>query len=171
VQRADRRAREALHGTETPAGSIGMKRDPALISLSRDHHQALSVALRLRRATTDTAAAARADALRFWATAGRAHFRLEEEVLLPAYARHGDPHHPLVARALCDHVAIRQRMDTLARDAPLAVGDLRELGAMLSDHVRLEERELFVLIEQTLPAEELATLDGVLRDGEAACDG
>ena len=148
-----------------------MKRDPALISLSRDHHQALSVALRLRRATAETAADVRADALRFWTTAGRAHFRVEEEVLLPAYARHGDAHHPLVARALCDHVAIRQRMDALAGDAPPEVACLRELGTMLSDHVRLEERELFALIEQTLPASALAAVAGALQHAEAAGDG
>ena len=145
-----------------------MKRDPALLSLSRDHHQALSVALRLRRATAATATDARADALRYWTTAGRAHFRLEEEVLLPAYARHGDPHHPLVARALCDHVAIRTRMDALARDAPPQIARLHELGTMLSDHVRLEERELFALVEQTLPAADLAALAAALQHAEAA---
>lgn len=92
-------------------------------------------------------------------------------MLLPACARHGDPHHPLVARALCDHVAIRQRMDALARDAPSEVAGLRELGAMLSDHVRLEERELFVVIEQTLPAAELAALAGALQDAEGSATG
>jgi hypothetical protein len=147
-----------------------MKRDPALISLSRDHHQALSVALRLRRCTAETATEVRADTLRFWTSAGRTHFRLEEEVLLPAFARHGDAHHPLVARALCDHVAIRQRMDALARDAAPGVGRLRELGTMLSDHVRLEERELFVLIEQALPAADLAALAGALQQAEAPSD-
>lgn len=147
-----------------------MKRDPALVVLSRDHHKALSVALRLRRATAGTATGVRADALRFWTMVGRAHFRLEEEVLLPAYARYGDPHHPLVARALCDHVAIRQRMDTLARDAPPEVACLRELGTMLSDHVRLEERELFVLIEQALPAAALGALAAALQHTEAAGD-
>lgn len=150
-----------------------MKRDPALVSLSRDHHQALAVALRLRRATAATATDARADALRFWATAGRAHFRLEEEVLLPAYARHGDPHHPLVARALCDHVAIRARMDALALapSVPPEIVCLRELGAMLSDHVRLEERELFALVERTLPAADLAALAAALERAEADGDG
>jgi hypothetical protein len=147
-----------------------MKRDPALLRLSRDHHKALSIALRLRRATAETATGVRAEALRFWTVAGRAHFRLEEEVLLPAYARHGDPHHPLVARALCDHVAIRQRMDTLARDASPKVACLRELGTMLSDHVRLEERELFVLIERTLPVTALEALAASLRHTEAAGD-
>lgn len=140
-----------------------MKRDPALVSLSRDHHQALAVALRLRRATAETATEARTDALRFWSTAGRAHFRLEEEVLLPAFARHGDAHHPLVARALCDHVSIRQRMDSLAHDQSPELSRLHELGKILSDHVRLEERELFVLIEHTLPATDLAAVARALQ--------
>jgi hemerythrin-like domain-containing protein len=140
-----------------------MKRDPALVSLSRDHHQALAVAQRLRRATAESAVDARADALRFWSAAGRAHFRLEEEVLLPAFARHGDAHHPLVARALCDHVAIRQRLDSLARDDSRGLACLHDLGRILSDHVRLEERELFVLIEQTLSATDLAAVARALQ--------
>lgn len=144
-----------------------MKRDPALILLSRDHHAALSVALHLRRATAESATDLRADALRYWTTAGRAHFRLEEEVLLPSYARYGDPYHPLVARALCDHVAIRQRIDTLAQDALPELACLHELGTILFDHVRLEERELFALIEQTLPAAALAALAGALQHPEA----
>lgn len=144
-----------------------MRRDPGLVSLSRDHHRALSVAQRLRRATAETQTAVRDDALLYWRDAGRTHFRLEEEVLLPAYAAHGDAHHPLVARALCDHVAIRRRMDELARDGSRHLAALHELGAMLADHVRLEERELFVLIEQTLPAAELAAVGAALKHAEA----
>jgi hypothetical protein len=97
-----------------------------------------------------------------------AHFRIEEQVLLPAYAGQGDPHHPLVARALCDHVEIRSRAAAVARDpAPGAIA-LNELGARIGDHVRLEERELFPLIEQALPAERLATLAAELAHAEAA---
>lgn len=143
-----------------------MKRDPALVSLSRDHHRALAVARDLRRATTDTTLDARAEVLSFWRTAGRAHFRSEEEVLLPAYAGYGDAHHPLVARALCDHVAIRHAIDALVDDATPALGRLHELGGMLADHVRMEERELFVLIEQALPAPQLAALSAALATAE-----
>lgn len=135
-----------------------MKRDPALISLSHDHHQALFVAQQLRRATAETANEAGSAFLAYWERHGRAHFRQEEEILLPAYAGHGDPHHPLVARALCDHVAIRHSAGRLAREANPAVDELHELGARLADHVRLEERELFPLIERTLPQERLAAL-------------
>ena len=135
-----------------------MKRDPALVSLSHDHHQALFVAQQLRRASTETLDEARTAFLTYWQEHGRAHFRLEEEVLLPAYAAHGDPHHPLVAHALCDHVAIRHRADALAGDSPPTSAALNELGVSLADHVRLEERELFPLIESAMPAAALAAL-------------
>ena len=53
--------------------------------------------------------------------AGRAHFRLEEEVLLPAFAAHGDAYHPLVAHVLCDHVAIRQQAEVVLGDDDVTV--------------------------------------------------
>jgi hypothetical protein len=143
-----------------------MKRNPGLVTLSRDHHQALSVAQKLRRATTDTAQEARSAFVAYWEEHGRAHFRLEEEILLPAYAAHADPHHPLVARALCDHVAIRARADALAVDEAPDPAKLHELGEGLADHVRLEERELFGLIEAALPAARLAAVAAALEHAE-----
>jgi uncharacterized protein (UPF0264 family) len=143
-----------------------MKRDPGLVTLSRDHHQALSVAQKLRRATADTAQEARSAFVAYWEEHGRAHFRLEEELLLPAYAAHADPHHPLVARALCDHVAIRAHADALAVDEAPDPATLRELGEGLADHVRLEERELFRLIEAALPAARLAAVAAALEHAE-----
>lgn len=135
-----------------------MKRDPALVSLSRDHHQALFVAQKLSRASAETAAEARAALAAYWEEHGRAHFRLEEEVLFPAYAGHGDPYSPLLARALCDHVAIRERIDVFGRESTMPIAELRELGSLISDHVRLEERELFPMIEKALPTAQLAAV-------------
>jgi hypothetical protein len=149
-----------------------MKRDPALVSLSHDHHQALVVAQALRRATGETAAEARAAFLAYWGAHGRTHFRLEEEILLPAYAGHGDSHHPLVARALCDHIAIRYRAGELARPATASPFTLRELGTRLADHVRFEERELFPLIEHALPRAALSAVASALaRAEETPADG
>jgi hypothetical protein len=135
-----------------------VKRDPALVPLSHDHHQALFVAQKLRRATASTATEARAEFLAYWNGHGAAHFRLEEEVLLPAYAAHGDPHHALVARALCDHVAIRRRAADLEREPSTSLSELAAMGTALADHVRLEERRLFPLIEGAMPAEALAAV-------------
>jgi hypothetical protein len=68
-----------------------MRRDPALASLSRDHHEAVVAAQQLQRATLETAADARTRFLTFWQHHGRAHFQAEDEVLLPAYAAHEAP--------------------------------------------------------------------------------
>jgi hemerythrin-like domain-containing protein len=137
-----------------------MKRSAALAPLSRDHHHALVVAARLRRATPETAADATDAFLEYWERDGRQHFREEEEILLPAYAEHASPHRALVARVLVEHVQIRALANTLHRSDELELSSLQELGVQLADHVRLEERELFPIIEKALPA---AALERVLR--------
>jgi hemerythrin-like domain-containing protein len=144
-----------------------MKRSAALASLSRDHHQALVVAQTLRRATEATAAEARAAFLDYWTGHGRLHFRLEEELLFPAYAGHGDPQDPVVLRALGEHAMIRHRADVLA--ARSADPDaLEQLGTALAAHVRLEEREVFPLIERVMPERELDALARALEDAQQA---
>lgn len=133
-----------------------MKRTPALQPLSRDHHKGLAVAQRLRRASPETAPQASAAFLRYWRADGRQHFRREEEVLLPAFAGYGGQCHPLVVRVLLDHLAIRARARELDQELDQPVEVLQELGLQLADHIRLEERELFPLIERTLPMAPLA---------------
>jgi hemerythrin-like domain-containing protein len=139
-----------------------VKRDPALVSLSHDHHQALFVAQKLRRASAESADEARASFLAYWEEHGRAHFRLEEEVLFPAYAGHDDPRRPLMAWALCDHAEIRSRAHAIAAEATTPVEVLNAFGIRLAEHVRLEERELFPQIEQTLPSDQLAEVAAAL---------
>jgi len=92
----------------------------------------------------------------YWDRDGRNHFREEEEILLPALARFTDPHQPLIARVLTDHVQIRSCADQVAGDADLAT--LKALGQELDGHIRREERELFPLLEQVMPEGELARL-------------
>src|SRR6478735_1494854 len=84
-----------------------MKRSDALAQLSRDHHDGLVVAQRLNRATETTAVAARDTFLTFWETEGRDHFRVEEDILLPAFARHHAPTDDAVTRVLIEHADLR----------------------------------------------------------------
>lgn len=87
--------------------------------------------------------------------------------MLPAFAAAGgDPRHELVARVLTDHIAIRPRARRLTADA--AVPKLRELGDLLAAHIRLEENELFPLIEAALDPQALAALGGELDRAERA---
>ena len=86
--------------------------------------------------------------------------------MLPAYAGYGDPRHPLVLRILAEHVVIRHAADQLkGSESPLEA--LQELGVQLADHVRLEERELFPLIERVLPAAELERVAAALAEAES----
>jgi hypothetical protein len=135
-----------------------VRRSPALAPLSRDHHESLVAAQRLRRATDANVSDARAAFLAFWDRACLHHFRIEEDVLLPALARWGDAYDPLVARTLCDHVAIRAAVASLRSAPQPATDELHGLGDQLAEHVRMEERELFPMIERTVPAAALDAL-------------
>jgi hemerythrin-like domain-containing protein len=137
-----------------------MKRNEALTPLSHDHHQALFQAMQLKRADEAGAREAVRAMVEFFDGHGALHFRVEEEVLLPAYVRDGgaDPADPAIARVLTDHVWIRARVAALRDAAETPVADVRELGARLDAHVRHEERVLFPAIEAALSPDQLAAL-------------
>jgi hypothetical protein len=148
-----------------------VRRGAALQGLSREHHQALSVALTLRRATPGPAADSAQDLfLRFWREEGQAHFRVEEEVLLPRFAAASGADHPVVSRVLHDHAAIRlATLNLLAGPSPAE--ELHALGRRLAAHVRLEERGLFPEIEKALDADALKRLGAELERAERGRTG
>ena len=130
--------------------------------LSREHHVALEVALRLQRATDSDAEIVKRAAIDFWREDGREHFRLEEDLLLPAFARHVGADDADVVRVLVEHVDIRRRMADVEIEGRADVPALNALGELLRDHVRHEERTLFPRIEQTLEPDELTALGTAL---------
>ena len=145
-----------------------MKRHPSLHPLSQ-HHHALVRALEIRRAE-DGPEAERSEALRragetfirFWKTIGQLHFRDEEEILLPAYARHARlDENPQIMRMLAEHAMIRAKVEqleqTLETSQP-AEPEILALGRLLQNHVRLEEDEIFPHIEAVLGEQELTAL-------------
>ncbi len=140
-----------------------MKRQPMLAPLSREHHRELAQARHLRTAAAGDAALRLAAADRFvvsFFSETVAHFRREEEELFPLYARYAGTT-PLLERILGEHMQLHGLARALR--SGLAAGDvtpelLRELGELLRDHVRLEERELFEEIQRVVPAAELAQL-------------
>jgi len=141
-----------------------LKRAEALRSLSRDHHKALLVAQRLRRA--DNAAEATHAFLEFWKAHGQRHFRVEEEVLLPCWALLGDIDEHAASQLSSEHLSIRSAALAIESTAP-SLGQLHELGALLAAHVRFEERRLFALIEEDLGDEQLSRLARAVSEAEA----
>lgn len=143
-----------------------MKRSPELTPLSHDHHQALFVAQRLKRA--EQADEERDRFLAFWASHGRRHFAIEEEILLPGWVEADEAaDRELAARLASEHLAIRIRARRMERGG-VSVEELRELGELLERHVRFEERELFPLIEESLTAEAISRLGAEIAMAEAS---
>jgi hemerythrin-like domain-containing protein len=142
-----------------------MKRAEALQPLSREHLAALLAARKLRQA--DDVALATREFLAFWEKDGRRHFRIEEEVLLPGWAAGGELDRPGVARMLEEHLAIRR--EALRLEAgELSLDQVHALGDLLHDHVRFEERELFVAAEAALDPPALQRLATAIEAAEAA---
>jgi iron-sulfur cluster repair protein YtfE (RIC family) len=139
-----------------------VKRSAELAVLSREHHIALELALRLKRAAADQVDLLARDASDFWRRESSEHFRLEEDFLLPSLARHAAADDPDIERVRSEHDELRRRfaeLDGGGRDVPA----LRELGRLLGDHVRFEERVLFPRVESALDPDELAELGRRLR--------
>jgi hemerythrin-like domain-containing protein len=131
-----------------------MKRDLRLQGLSSEHHQALVIGRRLRGILRWSAEDG-ADLGKRFDDEIDPHFRVEDEVLLPALRDVGAI--ALVDRTETDHAYLREQVvRARAGDAEAA----RAFGERLWSHVRFEERELFPACETMLPS---AVLDEVAR--------
>lgn len=140
-----------------------MKRDESLRPLSREHHRALVTARALQESEPSTDFAN--TFLAFWREDGQRHFRIEEEVLLPAWAMHASVDRNGVSRMLEEHLAIRRSaLEIEVRG--LSPEDAQQLGQMLDAHVRFEERELFPLIEAALDESALSQLAVAIEKAE-----
>lgn len=124
-----------------------MKRSPQLVPLSREHHTALSLARRVEKAmgggTAQELQEAAARVAAGFVTELAPHFAEEERWLLPTLSAAGEQ--LLVDRTLADH----RRLGALAQEIEKAPDGVRlqEFAQLLRDHVRFEERELFVTFE------------------------
>lgn len=122
-----------------------MKRSAELAPLSREHHTALSLARRIERALAeDSPEAAAALAKAAFATELAPHFAEEERWLLPSLSAAGERR--LVERTLEEHRRLCKLVDLPG--TALDTAALREFSALLREHVRFEERELFEAFER-----------------------
>ena len=133
-----------------------MKRHPALVPLSHDHHHTLVRARELRDGAAGGEEERRAAADRFLRHYGLhvvRHFREEEELVFPLLPLQP----PELDRVLGEHQRIRALTRRLRDEGP-AAATLAELGELLDAHIRLEERIVFELVQEHVPAPALASL-------------
>lgn len=143
-----------------------MKRHAALIPLSHDHQHGLAQALRLRRAAAKadapTQLASATEFVTFYKSEQRVHLRDEEEQLFPLLLSHLPSEPALLQQARLQHT----QLQGLARKLEIAVAagivdpeTLATTGTLLEAHIRLEERQLFPMIEELVPERELQSLE------------
>lgn len=134
-----------------------MKRTPELHGLSEDHHDALVLARKARRAGVGEGALSLTEV---WAEVEARfasdldpHFDVEERILAPLLEAQGasEP----VSRLLAEHQALR---NCLHADGERTAASLLQFGQLLEQHIRFEERELFALAEEVLRPHELAAV-------------
>ena len=136
------------------------KRHPSLISLSQDHHHGLALALRLRQGdksllndgwTHDRREQARR-ALKFYQEELSVHFRLEENVLFPEMMKYVVHSSSLITTLIAQHRQMEKLIVRLQGSEPAPLDrTLIELGEILEQHIRSEERDLFPAYERDMP--------------------
>jgi hemerythrin-like domain-containing protein len=130
-----------------------MLRDPSLIPLSHQHHNALALCALTRRSlaagpTPGNVAKLARRAMERCELELANHFEIEEQVLFPECGPM-----PLIALLVAEHRMIEGLVAQL-RTAPTETL-LEQFCARLSAHIRREENELFEEIQRILPREAL----------------
>jgi iron-sulfur cluster repair protein YtfE (RIC family) len=133
-----------------------IKRHPAIVSFSKDHHFGLLLIWKIRQGLSKSIPAERISkyVLYFFKEDLASHFKEEEEFLFSRLS----PDDPLRTKAETDHVFIY----SLVRDIESNPTDevlLHLFAKELEKHIRFEERDLFNHIQEVLGAAELSLIE------------
>lgn len=135
-------------------GKKPIKRSVQLAPLSREHHEGLLFAWKIKEGINNRTPldVMRKYSLWYWKHHIKPHFYQEEKILMP-FMPAGNP---LAAKMLEEHDHIRELI--LGLDDVADKRSLVMLTDLLNNHIRFEERELFAWLEQNLSEEQLATI-------------
>jgi hypothetical protein len=142
-----------------------IKRSVQLAPLSREHHEGLLLAWKIRQGIRFGIEENRIAAYVqwFWQTHLQLHFKKEED-LLPVVL---PPAHHLFRQMLQEHTVIKNEIEAIRH------GDLKKfetLAQHLTDHIRFEERQLFEEVEKTASPDQLEQIAQQLNDEESKAD-
>lgn len=140
-----------------------MKRHQALQLISHDHHQGLILAQQLKKGAPEykgmpsTLEGKKEYALSFYSSELVKHFEDEETILFPLVIKKSEEVDRLIAEVISEHRRIESLINDLKKKNDPA-DLLDELGRLLENHIRKEERILFPKIEEILSEEEFLIL-------------
>lgn len=136
-------------------GSTPLKRHIALRNLSREHHDILIFVMRLQKGVAKHAKIEDMESYVewFWTSYLSNHFVTEETHLFPKYGLEKE----LIKTALKDHAAIKK----LFQHQPKSYDTITTLYEKLKSHIRFEERELFMIMQEDLSDNELSNFQTI----------
>ncbi len=134
-----------------------MKRAEQLQDLSREHHGSLVMAKRIAEIAESGDATAISEAIEtvksYYESELEVHFQHEERTIFAPIFKEYREHIGIATQLLKEHGAMRMLMPKLHIDS--AREDLAEFAITLKNHTRLEERELFPIVEAHFTDEQL----------------
>lgn len=137
-----------------------IKRSTQLAPLSREHHEGLLAAWKIRQGIAKTIEPERIVAFVywFWQQHLQAHFKKEETAFPIVFS----PEHPLMQQMLQEHRSIENLVQEVKQHEDLK--KLEQLAQLITAHIRFEERQLFGEVEKAASPEQLQTLAELLQD-------
>lgn len=132
-----------------------IKRSAALAPLSREHHETLLLAWKIRMGIKKDIGCARMVKYCRWFYAYHIeeHFQAEEK-WIPGVL---DAQDPLLLQMMDEHRLIRTALSELSENKLNCNTDLEAFAKLVNDHVRFEERILYNHIEKIATPEQLET--------------
>lgn len=131
-----------------------MKRTSELRELSNDHHQALKLARKAKKAAVGADDHAISEVWTevesLFNTELEPHFQIEELHIAPVLVIQGETQ--LVSRLYEEHAAMRKLLSTVNGRSG---ANLKLFGELLEQHIRFEEREFFEVAQKTLHPDQL----------------
>jgi len=128
-----------------------MKRHPSLIPLSREHHDTLILAQVIKKDAPEylsmptTLEGKKDSAVSHFNHHLKSHFKKEEEQLFQKIkGKHADVDE-LITQLTNEHRQIESLVNSIDKNESLEE-NLNQLGILLENHIRKEERQLFELI-------------------------
>lgn len=128
-----------------------IKRSPQLAPLSREHHEGLLLVWKILQGLKYNVDPVRIQKyiLWYWESHIKPHFYQEEKILQPYFP----PENELLKRMIAEHEQIREFV--LRFDKGSDRNTLKNFAALINDHIRFEERQLFTYLEQILSKDQL----------------
>lgn len=136
-----------------------LNRNKNLVVFSKEHYHGLVFSNHLKIATKATDEILKSYITDFWNNHLESHFKNEEDLLLPLMVNGNQR-----TQFMREHALIKNQINKIKESQINIQNQAIELGQLINDHIRFEERILFPWLEKTLTNDQLIKIGKSLKD-------